>query len=158
MPKQDFSSTEVAKLAGIPYQTLDFWVREKVVAPDVPAEGIGSRRRWMKRDVVFVILARTLKDQGVPMHSIRALVSSVRMGWTDDDPENAGVLIVRSWNPGTLAVHCRLDDQFAARVDMMMKSKVTPDKSTGLLFIVNVAHFARETYAQLDALRGKAGK
>ncbi len=37
MPRTDYSSTEVARIAGVTYRTLDRWL-EDVVSCDVPAE------------------------------------------------------------------------------------------------------------------------
>ena len=44
-----FTTPEVARLTGLTYRQLDYWVRHKVVPHDWvtnPAGGSGSHRRW----------------------------------------------------------------------------------------------------------------
>ena len=56
MPGIDFSGDEAARLACIPYTTLDRWLRAQVVPRDAPAEDTDRRRRFTYRDVVLVTL------------------------------------------------------------------------------------------------------
>ena len=63
--KRDFGTKDVIRLAGIPYQTLDRWLKAGYLTAEVPAEGTGSRRRYSFREVVLAVVARTLQEHGL---------------------------------------------------------------------------------------------
>ena len=47
----DYSTRQVAALAGLPYNTIDRWERSGLISSTVAAAGYGSRRRWSGDDV-----------------------------------------------------------------------------------------------------------
>jgi hypothetical protein len=47
-----YSTHDVARLSGLSFRRLDYWVRRKAIAPSLAdAEGSGSRRRWSDDDL-----------------------------------------------------------------------------------------------------------
>jgi DNA-binding transcriptional MerR regulator len=96
MPKTDFSSTAVARLAGVSYQALDRWLDAAIITCDVPAEGTGSRRRFTERDIAFVILARDLQAFGLRLATVQRCVAGLRAAWSAGAPEPAGYFVVTS--------------------------------------------------------------
>lgn len=93
MPRTDLSATQVARLAGLPYQTLDQWLNTDVITCELPAEGTGTRRRFSCRDLAIVLLVRDLKRTGLRMDFSRQVAALLREHWTDGDPEHAGWIV-----------------------------------------------------------------
>lgn len=46
-----YSSAQVCQLAGVTYRQLDYWTRQGLIHPTIPARGSGSKRRWTWDDV-----------------------------------------------------------------------------------------------------------
>ena len=155
MPRTDYSSTEVARIAGVTYRTLDRWLNEDVVSCDVPAEGTGSRRRFEYRDVVFVIFARTLKDQGLPIAAVRGLIRAIRSAWTDDEPAHAGCLVVDSWSESTSGLWVPDAARVAEFLPSIRESGISRGERTGVLLIVDLAYLAQRAKEALAAVGRK---
>lgn len=65
------SSLEAARLAGITFRQLDYWVRVGSVEPAYPARGSGSHRRWSDVDVdCLLILGRVCRLLGDMDHEL----------------------------------------------------------------------------------------
>ena len=151
MPKTDFSSVQVAGLAGVTYQTLDRWLTDGVVTCDVPAEGTGSRRRFTYRDIVFVILARTLKSQDLPISAVRSLLRVLRSNWQDDDPDHAGCLLVKSWGDASGGLWLPDLSRVDGFLDSVRTMEVTPGTWTGVIVLIDVGFLAKQALAQIAA-------
>ena len=55
MVAASYSTTQVARAAGVTYRQLDYWARHGIVTPSIAdATGCGSRRRWSADDVARV--------------------------------------------------------------------------------------------------------
>ena len=90
-----FSAPQVAQLAGITYDSLDYWVTHGVLSSSLQAaSGKGTRRRFSFRDVVAAKLAKELRDGGASLQAIRAAVEYVRREHQIDDPLAETRLIV----------------------------------------------------------------
>lgn len=48
------SSPEAARQAGVTFRQVDYWARERIVTPTVPATGTGTRRVWSAVDVAVL--------------------------------------------------------------------------------------------------------
>lgn len=74
---------EVVRLCGLPYSTLDYWVRTGLVAPSVRG-GSGRRRtrQWSVLDVVCVRALKELRDAGASVRVLKRAQILLRDGWT----------------------------------------------------------------------------
>ena len=73
----------VLKLAGIPYSTLDYWVRTGLVTPSVRAgEGRRRVRLWSVADAVAVRALKHLRDAGAPVRLLAKARKTLAADWT----------------------------------------------------------------------------
>jgi len=74
---------EVLRLCGLPYSTLDYWVRTGLVAPSVRG-GSGRRRtrQWSVLDVVCVRALKELRDAGASVRVLKRAQTMLRDTWT----------------------------------------------------------------------------
>lgn len=74
-----FSSRQAARIADVPYPTLDDWGRRGYVAPSVQAaSGRGSARQYSGNDIVRLVAASLLRDFGVPPTRLAQLLAHIR--------------------------------------------------------------------------------
>lgn len=70
---------DVCQLTGITYRELDYWARTDVVRPSIQdAKGQGSARLYSVEDIVLLSVMKHLRDHGVSLDAIRAVVPPVR--------------------------------------------------------------------------------
>lgn len=86
---------EAARLAGISYRMLDYWIRRDVVRVEVVARGSGTRRRFSFEDVVRVAAVAALRKE----ISIELSLAGEHVEKVDDETsairiESGGYLIV----------------------------------------------------------------
>ena len=62
LSKGILTSKQVCQLAGITYRQLDYWARQGIAAPSVPARGSGSKRLYSAADFGRVVRVATLID------------------------------------------------------------------------------------------------
>lgn len=158
MPRHDLSSTEVSRLVGMPYQSLDFWLRSGIVACDVPADGIGSRRRYTVADLTAVLIAHHLKQIGLPMAAARNLNALIREHWVDLDPEHAGWVLATTLLDPAAGTWFADEEQAEAAVSALVDGA----QWSGLCWVINVRGFARRAEELLEGelkrkQRGGAG-
>jgi DNA-binding transcriptional MerR regulator len=151
---RDFGSTEVTRLTGIAYQTLDRWISEGYLTCETPADGTGSRRRFSFRDVVLAIVARTLKEHGLPLTFQKEILGGIRRNWQDEDPAHAGYLAVKLWYNVSSAVWFENRVQLADAVTMADSAKIgngdKPEPWTGVFVVVDVTHLASQALAEIE--------
>ena len=76
---ETFSAGQAVKLSGVPYATLDYWVRSGFLSPSVEkAAGKGTDRTFSFRDVVALRVAQRLREAGVSLESLREAVGRIR--------------------------------------------------------------------------------
>lgn len=95
--RQDgFTPRQVGRLAGVKYDTLDYWATTGFLRPTlVPAAGTGSVRRYSFADVVAARVARDLREQGVSLQALRRVVSELRrLKGLERQPLSAAKLVV----------------------------------------------------------------
>jgi len=66
-----FSAKRTAEIVGISYRQLDYWARTDLVKPTSPAEGSGSRRVYLYRDLLELKVVKNLLDSGFKLEKIR---------------------------------------------------------------------------------------
>lgn len=151
MPKNDFSATQVARIAGINYQTLDRWLTDGVIVCDVPAEGTGSRRRFTRRDVVFVFLARALKDAGLHMSAIGSYLRMLHQAWTEGDPDHAGFIMLRRWGDQYGGLWLPDPARALEFLPSVQSISIEPGNSSGIVILVDLADLAKQAEQAIAA-------
>ena len=87
-------SPQVARLAGITYRQLDWWIRTGLVTCENPAPGTGHERGFTVYDVIAIRAAGDLRKHGASMQAIRKAVDALRAEWDIADPLQTGKMIV----------------------------------------------------------------
>ena len=89
-----WSTPEAHRIARISYRMLDYWIREGLVEPAVPAKGTGNRRRFSWRDLVAVRAIAALREAGVSLQAVRKVQAALVEFEGDDEALRAGRLII----------------------------------------------------------------
>jgi len=72
----------VLRLTGLPYSTLDYWIRTGLVEPSVrKSSGRRRARRWSVLDVVCVRALKDLRDAGAPIRLLVAARKHLQENW-----------------------------------------------------------------------------
>jgi DNA-binding transcriptional MerR regulator len=131
-----FSGTQAAQIAGISYRQLDYWARTDLVRPSlVDARGSGSRRRYLYRDLLELIVIKRLLDAGIRLESVREVFGYLRRH-VDSDIASAHIVI-----SGTAVVLCRGDDL----IDVLRNGQ-------GVLNVLPLGGIKRDVDAKIVAL------
>ena len=72
-----FFVSEAATLAGLPYRTLDGWIRSGMIHP-LPAHKDRERRLLTERETFLAFAAANLRARGVPTQGLRRVIPSRR--------------------------------------------------------------------------------
>lgn len=74
-----FRGPAVCRLTGITYRQLDYWARIDFIRPSIAnANGSGTQRRYSYDDVVLLSVVAHLRDAGVELDTLRAVMDSLR--------------------------------------------------------------------------------
>jgi len=74
-PRAPYTTTEVARLAGVSYRQLDYWDRSGVLRPSVrSAKGSGTARRYSDDDLVRCRVIAELLRYGFSLQRVRLLM------------------------------------------------------------------------------------
>lgn len=84
-----------ARIVGVPYDTLHWWVKTGIVSVTTPAQGKGSRRGFSFLDLIRARTVARLRAEGVSMQTIRKAVAelSARFGVADPLTETARLVV-----------------------------------------------------------------
>lgn len=83
VPESGYLETPVVlRLTGLPYSTLDYWVRTGLITPSV-REGSGRRktRRWSVLDVVSLRALKELREAGAPVRLLIVARNHLATRW-----------------------------------------------------------------------------
>lgn len=70
-----FRGPEVMRLTGVSYKNLDHWDRCQVLSPSIMgANGSGTQRLYSGRDVQLLKIAKQMRDAGLSLDLVRAMV------------------------------------------------------------------------------------
>jgi DNA-binding transcriptional MerR regulator len=73
------TTSQAARLAGLPYATVDYWDRTGFLSPSlVQANGKGSDRVYSFADLVALRVARELRKGGMSFQAVRRVVAYLR--------------------------------------------------------------------------------
>jgi DNA-binding transcriptional MerR regulator len=76
---QTFSTSEAAQFAGVPYSSVDYWARTKLVVPSVAdAKGIGSERLYDFGDIVALKVVKALRKDKISTQALRKALRRIR--------------------------------------------------------------------------------
>lgn len=83
---ENLTSTEVCRVAGITYRSLDYWTRRGLAFPDVGAAGCGSQRRWSRAEAEVLKRMATWRSAGVALGLAREMAERGARIVYDDVP------------------------------------------------------------------------
>src|ERR1700681_744408 len=76
---ESVSTKEASRICRIPYSTLDYWARTKLIVPSIAeAKGTGTDRRYSFRDLVALRVARELRRAGISTQGLREAIQNVQ--------------------------------------------------------------------------------
>jgi MerR-like DNA binding protein len=79
MPDTGFSTMDICRYTGIPYDTLFGWMHSGLVTPTLAKpHGRGKRARWDFRDLVAIKTVQRLRHAGVSMQALRQVVCYIK--------------------------------------------------------------------------------
>lgn len=82
-----FPVRQAVRLSGVPYRTLDFWANTRLVVPSIAqSAGKGSERIYSFQDVVALRVARSLREAGISLQSLRKVVRYLQQREGLDSP------------------------------------------------------------------------
>ncbi|MEY2740431.1 MAG: MerR family transcriptional regulator [Ilumatobacteraceae bacterium] len=137
MSTQSFSGTQAAQIAGISYRQLDYWARTNLVRPSLAdARGSGSRRRYIYRDLLELIVIKRLLDAGIRLESVREVFAYLRRH-VDTDIASAHIVI-----SGASVVLCRGEEL----IDVVRHGQ-------GVLNVLPLQGIKRDVDAKIVAMR-----
>ena len=93
-PMSVFTSSEVVRITHYTYRQLDYRIRTGLIKPSKDANGYGSRREFVYRDLVAVRAIATLQAAGVSLQAIRKVQSVLRAFKGDDTELREGRLVI----------------------------------------------------------------
>lgn len=133
-------SSKVAELVGVPFRTLDHWVRTGIVSCEIPAQGAGTRRRFGFRDIFRVQLVARLRKEGISLQTIRKAVALLQQEWKVDDP------LVQAQ---MLSIDERL---YWAENPEILWDILKRQGAAGRLVVIDMQELARDTEKKVDLL------
>lgn len=87
-------TSQVARICGVPYRTLDDWMRTDLLPePVVPARGTGNIRLWGVADTVRARLVARLRRGGVSLQAVRKALVILADEWRVADPLARGMML-----------------------------------------------------------------
>jgi DNA-binding transcriptional MerR regulator len=77
--RDSFSAVEASRIADVPYGSLDYWARTKLVIPSIAeANGTGTERRYDFKDLLALRAVKELRQRGISTQALRQAVEYVR--------------------------------------------------------------------------------
>ena len=74
-----FSTNFVSDRTGVSARQLRWWEKQRLIKPGaLPGRKSGETRRYTLRDVICIIMIRTLREKGVSLQKIRKSVDGVK--------------------------------------------------------------------------------
>src|SRR5438132_8585168 len=94
MPKQNFSTSQVALLTGLSVRQLNHWAQRKLFMPSAhQADGPGTRNRYTLEDVIQLFSLKKLKCHHWPTQKIHKAVTMLRTVMQDANPLKHSFLV-----------------------------------------------------------------
>jgi DNA-binding transcriptional MerR regulator len=105
-----WTGPQVAGIVGIPYDTLDNWVKSNLVKPTYPAPARHKRAYFSFNNIVTIAVLKALRDQGISVRKLKRArdILSQRIGISLEQGLRGGVVVADRRD--LLAVIYTLDD------------------------------------------------
>ena len=132
---------QAARIVGVPYRTLDNWIRTGLLSVEVPASGPGTRRRFSFQDLLRAKIIAELRSQGVATHMIRRVQEELTATWGFTDPltQTSRLVVVGE------KLLWALDDQ-------SLLDALSGQLGAARLLVLPVGAIYRELQSKIDAL------
>jgi DNA-binding transcriptional MerR regulator len=131
-----------ARVVGVPYRTLDGWIRSGLLPqPEVPAQGKGTRRRFSFLDLIRAAAVQRLRSEGIRVHTIRKAVDALGQRYYVTDPLNDTARLVVAG-----------DRLFWAMDDRTLLDILTGQLSARPLVLLDVAELIARTRARMHKM------
>jgi len=131
---------QAARVVGIAYHSLDYWVRSGLLSCEVPARGRGSRRVFSFLDLIRARAVADLRRQGVSLQTVRRILQELTEKWQVDDPlVHTGRLVVAG------------DDLLWVLDDQALLNAITGQLAAQALVILPVGEMVAEIRASVEA-------
>jgi hypothetical protein len=81
--KTEYTTREAAKITGVEFDTIDYWVRKGIVTPSAEAgTGTGTVRRFDQVDILAIKLCGEARNKGiVGLSHLDGLARTVTKAW-----------------------------------------------------------------------------
>jgi len=73
-----FTTPAVCRMARVSFRQVDYWTRIGLIAPDTPARGSGSQRRFTGAQARDVAMVGRLRELGVGLDAIEEVLALLR--------------------------------------------------------------------------------
>ncbi|HLE26807.1 MAG TPA: helix-turn-helix domain-containing protein [Anaerolineales bacterium] len=90
-----WTGPQVARIVGIPYDTLDYWVKSGLVRPSMPAPVPRRRSYYTFSDIVTIAALKALRRQGISLQKLKQARAELwkRIGISLEQGLQGGVII-----------------------------------------------------------------
>lgn len=132
---------KAARIVGVPYRTLDNWIRTGLLSVEVPASGLGTRRNFSFLDLLRAKVVAELRAQGIATHTIRRVQEALATTWSTKDPltQTTRLIVVG-------------DKLLWALDDQTLLNAVNGQLSAAQLLIVPIGAISREIKSKIERL------
>jgi DNA-binding transcriptional MerR regulator len=90
-----WSGPQVAKILGIPYDTLHYWVKLGLVTPNIPAIQRRHKSLYSFVDLVAISALKALREQGLSLRKLKRAKAELwdRVGMSFEQGLHGGVIV-----------------------------------------------------------------
>jgi DNA-binding transcriptional MerR regulator len=143
-----YGAGDAAKLAGVPYRTLDYWSRSGFLeASLLEAAGKGSRRFYGFADVVSLRAAVKLRRFGVSLQALRKIQERLRTYRRLEHPLAEARLVVI---PGERVDVARVEiAEDAARLESLLRD---PGQMVAAAIVLDLGELVRDVQTRVASL------
>ncbi|MDO9531116.1 MAG: MerR family transcriptional regulator [Deltaproteobacteria bacterium] len=79
-----FTTNDVYKLTRVSPRKLRWWDEQGLIKPGAfPSRKSGQRRRYTLRDIICILVIKTLRDNGMSLQKIREAVAKIEINGID---------------------------------------------------------------------------
>lgn len=137
---EHFTAGQAARLARVPYRTLDYWARSGFLVPSVQvAAGRGTDRLYSFGDVIALRVASDLRSQGISLQALRKVVAWLRARGYEGGLAEAGPYLV-----------CDGQDVYERKGDELLSAMRRPGH-VAFAFVLDLQHLVEEVRAAAQA-------
>ena len=89
-----------ARIIGVKYTNLDFWIRTGLLSPAIPARGKGTRRGFSFLDLIRARTVVRLRSENVSLQAIRKVMDELTERYRIADPlaDTSRLVVAGGWH------------------------------------------------------------